>query len=65
MTREKALEIDNILCKMEYYEALIEELSALPVLEEIRQCYGEDLEPELTAIVQSRLDKLAKELEEM
>ena len=65
MTREKALEIDNLLCKIEAYEALIEELYDLHALDEIRHAYGEDLEPELTAVVQLKLNKLKKELEEM
>ncbi len=65
MTREKALEIDNLLCKIEAYEALIEELYDLHALDEIRCGWGEDLEPELTAVVQLKLNKLKKELEEM
>ena len=65
MTREKALEIDNLLHKIEAYEALIEELYDLHALDEIRHSWGEDLEPELTAVVQARLDVLKKELEEM
>ena len=65
MTREKALEIDNLLCKIEAYEALIEELYDLHALDELRHIWGEDLEPELTAVVQLKLNKLKKELEEM
>lgn len=65
MTREKALEIDNLLCKIETYEALIEELYDLHALDELRHNWGEDLEPELTAVVQLKLNKLKKELEEM
>jgi LPS sulfotransferase NodH len=65
MTREKAVQVNQLLYKIEAYEALIEEIYDMHALDEIRQAYGEDLEPELTAVVQSRLDKLAKELEEM
>ena len=65
MTREKALKVDHLLCKIEAYEALIEEIYDMHALSEIKTAYGEDLEPELTAIVQSKLDILKKELEEM
>jgi LPS sulfotransferase NodH len=65
MTREKVLQIDHLLCKIEAYEALIEEIYDMHALDEIRTAYGEDLEPELTAIVQAKLDILKKELEEM
>lgn len=65
MTREKALQVDHLLVKIETYEALIEEIYDMQALAEIRQAYGEDLEPELTAIVQAKLDILKKELEEM
>jgi LPS sulfotransferase NodH len=65
MTREKALQIDHLLYKIECYEALIEEIYDMQTLDEIRQAYGEDLEPELTAIVQAKLDLLKKELEEL
>lgn len=65
MTREKALQVSSLLYKIETYEALIDEIASLQTLEEIAQAYGEDLEPELTAIVQAKLDLLKKELEEM
>jgi LPS sulfotransferase NodH len=65
MTREKALEIDHLLLKIEAYEALIDELYDLQTVNEIKVAYGEDLEPELTAVVQAKLDILKKELEEM
>jgi LPS sulfotransferase NodH len=65
MTREKAIKVDHLLYKIECYEALIEEIYDMQTLDEIRQAYGEDLEPELTAIVQAKLDLLKKELEEM
>jgi hypothetical protein len=65
MTREKALQVSSLLYKIETYETLIAEITGLQTLDEIRQAYGEDLEPELTAIVQAKLDLLKKELEEM
>jgi LPS sulfotransferase NodH len=65
MTREKALEVEHLLVKIEAYEALIDELYDLQTVNEIKVAYGEDLEPELTAVVQAKLDILKKELEEM
>jgi hypothetical protein len=66
MTREKALEVSNLLFKIERYEALIEDISSLNGLEELAEVFGETgLEAELTGVVQVRLDKLLKELEEM
>lgn len=65
MTREKALQVANLLCKIEGYEALRDEITQLQMLEEIYQAYGDDLEEELIAVVQLRLDKLNKELEEL
>jgi LPS sulfotransferase NodH len=65
MTREKALQVDHLLLKIEAYEALIDELYDLQTVNEIKVAYGEDLEPELTAVVQAKLDILKKELEEM
>ena len=66
MTREKALEVSNLLFKIERYEALIEEILGLNGLEELAEVYSEtDIEAEMTGIVQIRLDKLIKELEEI
>lgn len=65
MTREKALQVSSLLYKIETYEALIDEIASLQTLEEIAQTYGEPVEEELIAVVQLRLDKLLKELEEM
>jgi len=65
MTREKALQVTNLLCKIETYEALIDEITGLQTLDELAQAYGEPIEEELIAVVQLRLDKLLKELEEM
>ena len=65
MTREKALQVDHLLCKIEAYEALIDELMSLQTTEEIIQIYGENIEEELVAVVQPKLDTLLKELEEL
>ena len=66
MTREKALKVSNLLFKIERYEALIEEILGLNGLEELAEVYDEtDIGAEMTGIVQVRLDKLLKELEEM
>jgi len=65
MTREKALEIDHLLVKIEAYEALIDEIMSMQTTEEIKQGYGEDIESELVAIVQPKVNALLKELEEM
>lgn len=65
MTREKALEIDHLLVKIEAYEALLDEIMSLQTTEEIKRGYGEDIESELVAIVQPKIDALLKELEAM
>jgi hypothetical protein len=65
MTREKALRVSSLLYKIECYEALIDEITGLQMLDEIYQAYGDKLEEELLTVVQLRLDKLNKELEEM
>jgi hypothetical protein len=65
MTREKALEIDHLLVKIEAYEALVDEIMSMQTTEEIKQGYDEDIESELVAIVQPKIDALLKELEEM
>ena len=65
MTREKALQVEHLLYKIETYEALIDELMSLNTTEEIRQVYGENIEDDLVAVVQPKLDTLLKELEEM
>ena len=65
MTREKALQVSSLLYKIETYEALIDEITGLQTLEELAQAYGEPIEEELIAVVQLRLDKLNKELEEL
>jgi hypothetical protein len=66
MTREKALEVSNLLFKIERYEALIEDISSLKGVEELAEVFGETkIEAELIGVVQVRLDKLLKALEEM
>ena len=65
MTREKALQVEHLLCKIECYEALIDELMSLQTTEELWQVYGEKVEDELVAVIQPKLDTLLKELEEM
>ena len=66
MTREKANEISEKVFEIERYEALIDEIRGLSGVHELEEVFDEiDLEEELVAIVQVRLDKLLKELEEM
>lgn len=68
MTREKAVQVEHLLYKIERYEALLSEMSSLDTLEEIKDTYGQDgvnIELELIEVVQSRLNKLLKELEDM
>lgn len=67
MTREKAVQVSHLLYKIETYEALLTEIYSMEVLEEIKDTYtdGSDLEKELVSVVQTRLDALKKELEEM
>ena len=65
MTREKALQVEQLLYKIETYEALQDEITSLQTLEEIRQAFKDDIEEELCAVVQTRLNQLRKELEDM
>ena len=65
MTRDKALQVDRLLYKIETYEALIDELMCLQTTEEIWQAYGDKIEDELVAVVQPKLDALLKELEDL
>lgn len=65
MTREKATKVTNLLCKIEDYEALQDELTGVHMLAAIHNAYGDKIKEELLAVVQLRLDKLNKELEEM
>lgn len=65
MTREKALEITHLVYQIETYEALIDEIMSMQTTEEIVQNSGINIEDELVAVVQPKIDKLLKELEEM
>ncbi len=66
MTREKALEANRLLVRIESYETLIDAIRNLEELEEINIDRGEfDLEDELVAVVQARLDRALKELEDL
>ena len=66
MTREKANEISSKVFQIERYEALIDEIRNLSGVRELDEVFAEiDLEEELVAIVQVRLDNLLKELEEL
>lgn len=67
MTREKAIKVERLLYKIECYEALLDEISSMEVLEEIKGAYldGSELEKALLAVVQAGLDNLLKKLEEL
>lgn len=66
MTREMALEANRLLVRIESYESLIDAIRNLEELEDINIDRAEfDLEDELVAVVQARLDKVLKELEEL
>lgn len=67
MTREKAIQVEHLLYKIERYEALLDEIASMEVLEEIKGAYidGSELEKELIAVVQAGLDNLLKKLEDM
>lgn len=63
MTREKALQASSLLYKIEAYESLMSEITELQTLEEIAQAYGENLQEELLAVVQPKLEQVLNELE--
>lgn len=65
MTREKALQVADLLYKIETYEALVDELMSLQTTEEIYNAYGDKIENDLVAVVQSKIDALLKELEDL
>lgn len=64
MTREKALQVADLLYKIETYEALVDELMSLQTTEEIYNAYGDKIENDLVAVVQPKIDALLKELKE-
>ena len=66
MTREKAREVSDLYFKIERYENLIDEIRGLDSLYELADIFGEtELEEQLVAVVQPRIDAMLKELEEM
>ena len=67
MTRDKAIEVNRILCRIEDYETVIDELGMSPAIQAIHETYGEgqSLYEELKAVVQKHLDEYLKQLEEM
>lgn len=65
MTRKKALKINSLLLRIEAYEALISEITCLETLPELYSSGDKELEKDLTAVVQSRLNIALQELEEM
>ena len=66
MTREKALEVSDLVFKIERYEALVDEIKELPGVYELCDVFGDTaIEDDLVAIVQKRLNTFNKELEEM
>lgn len=67
MTRDKAVKVNHILCKIEDYEHVIEELEQSEAIAAIHETYGEgqSLYEELRDVVQKHLDEYLKQLEEM
>jgi hypothetical protein len=62
MTREKALQVNKLLLKIEMLETIHDEILDL---DSLRELGDESLEDELLAVVQARLDKALKELEDL
>ena len=66
MTREKALEVSNLMFKIERYENLVDEIRALDGLTELADVFDEtELEDKLVAVIQPTIDSMLKELEAM
>ena len=66
MTREKAVKVSSLIFKIESLESLIDELENLQSLDEYHDDFSDStLKDEIVAVVQSRLDKALKELEEL
>ena len=67
MTRDKAIEVNRILCRIEDYEAVIDELEMSEAIKSIHEAYGEGqtLYEELKAVVKKHLDNYLKQLEEI
>lgn len=65
MTREKALQVDSLLVKIETFEACLDELSGLDTFAEIYNAYGIDVGAECEEILKGYLKKFLAELEAM
>lgn len=66
MTREKALKVSALLFKIESLEAIVDEFEHSNSLDEYYGAFGDPtLQDEIVAVVQARLDKALKELEEL
>lgn len=66
MTRDTAVKASHLVFKIESLEMLIDELENLESLDEYYGDFGDrTLQEEIVAVVQARLDKALKELEEM
>jgi hypothetical protein len=66
MTRDTAVKASHLIFKIESLEMLIDELENLESLDEYYGDFGDStLQEEIVAVVQARLDKALKELEEM
>lgn len=65
MTREKALEVDSLLVKIETFEACLDELSGLETFVEIYNAYGIDVGAECENIIKGYLEKFLAQLEAM
>lgn len=66
MTRDIAVKASHLVFKIESLEMLIDELENLESLDEYYGDFSDrTLQDEIVAVVQARLDKALKELEEM
>lgn len=66
MTRDQALKASALLFKIESLEALVDEFEHSASLDEYYESFGDPtLQDEIVAVVQARLDKALKELEEL
>lgn len=65
MTREKAVEVHRLLCKIEDFEACLDEIYSLEIFHEIKTAYGIDLTIECEAVIKKYLETFLKDLEQM
>ena len=66
MTREQALKVNQLLYRIESLENLIDELEHLDSLAEYYGDFNDhNLQDEIVSVVQARLNKTLKELEEL